>query len=503
MMLTKTTRFIIGITIFLGIFPNLIFPQLSIQTLSTIRNGQLPQANEKQIPSYYSDMIVEYHYDGFVAGIRGEGFSSPDRGLKYDQISQRYLQFRWSWLDARIGNVYEIFGKGLILRGFELPGFIYESQTFRTQQRIIRDFDGAKLRLNPGPFSFTFLRGKTIDPLLPPSQENRRFGDLTGAETRISFPGAVTLGLAYLEHETTFKTDIATRFLSWNADNLLEKLGAADFSLDVYAEYANQGTNLFSKHRSSDPDALYLSGNIIWNSHGASVEYKDYNQFDFGINDPPPLVRENTELLLNRSTHVLNASAEKGYQIELFFSPLASTRIITNYSKARNDFSNTFQPLFQERYIGVEYYGDPWSLRFFLDNGQDDLVSELERFTTGFAPEYTFSTGTALGLDIQWQRIRRGSPPYFDYHFTNFYISLKLLDWHQFSLSLNSERSSDPDVTESVKYFTNTSIGWQPMSQINMQLFIGKRRGGTACDHGYCIEVLDFDGVEMRIETRW
>ena len=81
--------------------------------------------------------------------------------------------------------------------------------------------------------------------------------------------------------------------------------------------------------------------------------------------------------------------------------------------------------------------------------------------------------------------------------------TLKIQDWHNFSFALNSERSTDPYVTNSKKYFVNTSLGWQPIHQVNLQLFIGERRGGTACDHGYCIEVLDFEGVELRMETRW
>jgi len=482
---------------------NISFSQLNIQTLSTIRNGETLHSKKGKIPSYYTDILLEYRYKGFLAGVRGEGFSSPELNNQYDHINQRYLQYSWKWVNAEVGNFYEIFGKGLILRGFELPGFIYEDQIKSTQYRIIRDFDGFKIKLNPGPLKLTLIDGETIDPLLDPKDKNRRSGRVTGGEASISLPGSISLGTAYLEQKNDITTKLISRQLSWSADPLLEKIGAEDLSIDFYAEYANDGNNFFSKKDNGDPEALYLSGSMIWNYFGTSVEYKDYHQFDFGINDPPPLIRENTEVLLNRSTHILNAFAEKGYQIEFFVSPFASTRVIANYSKARNDYSDTYKPLFQERYIGVEYTGDKWSVRSFFDSGQDDLVSEYKRITTGIAPEYSFSNGSILGFDIQWQRIRRGSPPFFDYNFTNFYTSLKLMDWHSLSFTVSSERSSDPDVTKSEKYFINTSVGWQPIHNIGIQFFAGKRRGGSACDHGYCIEVLDFEGVEMRIETQW
>ena len=479
------------------------FAQLSVQTLSSVRHGKLPNSREGKIPTYYSDMIVEYRYKWFLAGARGEGFNSPDLKNKYDHISQRYLEFSYSWINARIGNVYGIFGKGLILRGFELPGFIYESQAFRTQQRVIRDFDGIKVELNPGPVSVTFINGKTIQPLLPPTFEDRRFGDLTGAQGRLSLPGSVMLGTAYLKHKTTFETKILTRFLSWNADNLFEKLGSDDLTFDLYAEYATEGNKGFGKFKSDDPHALYMTGNFTWDIFGASIEYKDYHKFDFGINDPPPLVRENTEVLLNRSTHVLNAFAEEGYQFEFYLYPFSSARFVANYSIARNKFSKTFSPIFQERYVGFEFIGDPWSVRAFFDNGEDGIVSEVKRITTGFAPDYSFSSGTTIGLDFQWQKIQRASQPFFDYQLTNFFSAFKIQDWHNLSFAINSERSTDPYVTNSKKYFVNTSIGWQPVHQVNLQLFVGKRRGGTACDHGYCIEVLDFEGVELRMETHW
>jgi len=159
--------------------------------------------------------------------------------------------------------------------------------------------------------------------------------------------------------------------------------------------------------------------------------------------------------------------------------------------------------LFIERYLGVEYSGDPWGLRFFLDTGQDELFSETGRFTTGIAPDYSRTDGTTIGLNIQWQRFKR-----LDNRIKNFYATFSIQNWRKFSFAFSGERSNDPNETDdltakAIKYFINGSIGWHPTPQMDLQLFLGKRRGGTACDHGFCIEVLDFEGMELRLETRW
>jgi hypothetical protein len=478
--------------------------QVSVQSLSVARYGTLPNTNEGNNPSYYSDLLIEYRRDWLRAGLRGEGFGSSEFENGYQHISQRYAEISYEWAEVRAGNFYGAFGQGIILRSFELPGFVYESRVFRTQQRIVRDIDGLKITLRPGPLEVTALAGTPVDPLLPPENDARRTGDVVGGQAKINLPGAVSIGAAYLEHETTFRSKLATYFASWTADALLQKIGLPSATLDLSGEYATD--NGFGKAASFDlesPHALYLSGNFTINTVGGSFEYKDYRSFDFGINDPPPLIRENAEYLLNRSTHVLDASAEQGVQMELYFSPNSHWRFLGNYSRARNNFGENLKPLFEERYLGIEYLGGPWFVRAFADGGKDELFSEVERFTTGVSPEYQFYNGTAMGMDIQWQRIRRASLPFFDYDFTNLYLAARVLNWKKFTTALGVERSSDPDITESSKYFLNLSLIWKPISQIDLQLFAGKRRGGTACDHGYCIEVLDFEGLEFRMETRW
>ncbi|TDI83681.1 MAG: hypothetical protein E2O78_07640 [Caldithrix sp.] len=480
--------------------------QLSIRTLSTARYGKLPNIDNENNPAVFSDLILEYRYNSFLGGIRTEGFRADHIGNRYDRVSQKYLEYTADWGSARLGNSYAILGRGIIFRGFELPGFVNESRVFRTQHRVIRDLSGLNLNFNRGPVSAKFLLGETpVNALDPP--EERAEGDLRGGQLSVNIPANITLGTAYLVYNTTSKDKLSSYFLSWSADDFLTQIGAKDLTFDFYSEYAtNKDYGKLAKFNRQTPHALYVTGNFTWSTLGGSLEYKDYQAFDFGINDPPPLIRENSEYLLNRITHRLDSFGERGYQAELYYSPQLPTRITGNFSRAKNNSGN----LFLQRYIGIDYTFDPWTARFFFDHGKEEFLSESRRITTGIVPDYTFSNGTIIGLDLEWQNVKREFSPDFVYTLTNLYANLSLQNWHKWSLAFSLERSTDPDVTgvdplreSEVKYFFNSNVGWQPLPQVSLQLFAGERRRSTQCDHGFCLEVLDYKGVELRLDTVW
>lgn len=485
--------------------PTVLHAQLSVRTLSTTRHGKTLESGLKTHFDYYSDLTVEYRLRNLVVGVRGEGFGAPDIDSDYNRIRQRYAEYEWDWGRARVGNFYGIFGRALILRGFELPGYINED-LFRTheQQRVIRDFDGAKLELTPGVFNFQLLAGSPGEPLRL-HNEKRRNGDLAGGQASVALTDQTNIGASFLRHKTDIDlTKLSSFFLSWNADAVLQKIGAGALTFDLYGEYAtgSRENNNGTPNDQSEPRALYLSANGTVRSFGFSVEYKDYKEFLTNISDPPPLILENSETLLNRATHVLDPRAEKGFQVEAFYSPFLLSRVVANFTRARNTWQGQ-NDLFIERYLAFEYLGSPIFLKAFIDSGRDELVSEIERFTTGVAPEYTLANGTTVGLDLQWQHVRRAVPPFFDNRIKNLFASIRVRDWNGLSLALNAERTTDPDYTDSSELFLNASVGWAPTHQVDLQLFVGKRRGGPACDHGYCIEVPSFNGTGLRLQTQF
>ena len=125
--------------------------------------------------------------------------------------------------------------------------------------------------------------------------------------------------------------------------------------------------------------------------------------------------------------------------------------------------------------------------------------------TSGILLSRTVSAATTVAVDLQWQGVRSD----FDEYYRNIYLSLKLQNWRNFNAALSMERSEDPalknnfDPGKFVIWMPSANISYQASSNIDLQLFVGRRRGGTLCDYGFCVQVLDYEGAELRIQTRW
>jgi len=508
----------IPLVILLLILSQATFAQVSVQSLSQISFGRLPNANrDEALPAYYNHLSVELRRNDFLstqlallAGARLQSFSSPQLdapGLdeSYNHFSQRYIDASWRWINIRAGNAFAIIGRGMLLRSFELPGFLYEDPQLRLRHGVIRDVDGWKVTLTPGRFEVMAISGKPVDPLRPPADKDRRRGEVRGGQASVRLPGNVRIGGAYVELRERRTVPLATRFLQFSLKPVLAKIGIDDIDADFYTEYATvQGRNGFGKLDADHPHAVYFSGTLAYGAWGASFEYKDYQDFAFGINDPPSLVRESAEALLNRATHVLLAEAEQGMQAEVSFSPAPSWRVTANYSAAKNDLDANLPVLrYHETLLAIEWFGEKLSAKIFADGSRDDILFERDRFTAGIAIERHFSSGLTLGADVQGQRMHR-----LDYQFSNYYSALRFDGWKNLSFSMQAELSTDPfesnDLTaEKTEYWLGAGLGWRPAPQIDAQFFGGKRRGGNACDHGYCLQVQPFSGVELRLQTNW
>src|SRR5439155_391400 len=88
-------------------------------------------------------------------------------------------------------------------------------------------------------------------------------------------------------------------------------------SLPLYVEYAQQNGSFGDWWRFTSGDsvhALYARANLLAGPLALLGEWKDYSGFRYGTNDPPSLVREHGFPLLNRATHVLDATRERGFQ---------------------------------------------------------------------------------------------------------------------------------------------------------------------------------------------
>ncbi|MEW6468134.1 MAG: DUF6029 family protein [Bacteroidota bacterium] len=99
-----------------------------------------PPVPEKMLSNAYSNVI--YTRGAFTAGIRYESYLNVmqgfDPGYKGAGIAYRFASYTVENLEITVGNYYEQFGSGLVLRAYEEKGLGFDNC-----------FDGVRLKMNP------------------------------------------------------------------------------------------------------------------------------------------------------------------------------------------------------------------------------------------------------------------------------------------------------------------------------------------------------------------
>lgn len=474
--------------------------QLSISSLLEYQLGNLPYERPRDLSTAYEHLNLSYQYRFVKAFAKFESFTHPEAAQDYYQFTQRGARAGNDRFEFTAGNFYEILGRGLLLRSYEIPGTVREDVGFRVRQGFYRDLDGFLFKYQSRAFEVKALRGRPLYNSFPPTLANeaRRPSLLHGFEANARIASELVIGGAYLhgEREQT-SSKYGTVYVSANLP----------FGAQLYSEFAQQlrpEQALFDlSNRSSH--ALYTSANLVAGPLGVSVELKDYNDFVLLFNDPPPLVKEHPYIVLNRSTHVLEPANESGWQAEAFWRFNAGHVLTLNFSQARNEFfgrRTTFRELFAE----FEYQLNVATvLKVFADRSADPFNLEEARNAVGvyLDKEWPQRWGTILDLEYQTFERRFATTE----HVKNYVAALTISRAPRISFGVLWERSTDLQLADNPqtarletkpRNWLGGSVGYKLNDRHFFNTFFGKRRGGPACTAGICYDVLDFEGLEVR-----
>ncbi|MFY0625283.1 MAG: hypothetical protein JXR07_03230 [Reichenbachiella sp.] len=502
-------RISICLIILLCLNLNFSHAQLRGSNLLEYQLGNIPNQEPAFQSSLFDQLDLSYRYKNIGLDTRIEQYyPSFGEDIDYTEISQFKFQYKTDMLEVEVGNLYTSFGRGLLLRTYEIPGSIWETRGYRVRYGFYKDLLGGSVKLNYKNLSIKVLRGEVLDVTLPPtlSEDSDRRPDLVeGIETSYRL-GKQTVGAIYMRHHTESQSipDAEPgKFLSLYYDGYLFDL----FSL--YGELAKKvggDTEYFSF---SDDEAYsgYVGLNFYIANFGVSLEYKNYHNFSLGsgINDPPTLVKEHSYRLLNRSTHVPILTDEQGYQAEIYYTFENSSMLTFNTSRSMNEITEERQPVFEEYFLEYQFYPDEnLSTKIFVDYSKDPFVNEDDRYSAGSYFDLTHEKLTST-LEFEWQYIDRVND-FESVAFSNYYMSYTLAKPSLYSASIVMELTYDPIQLEegSSKNIYPSFVGtFRPNSKNIITLFAGKRRGGPACNSGVCYNVLDFEGIELRLTTRF
>lgn len=473
-----------------------VFGQFSISNIAEYQLGNLPNEEPKNLSTLYDQANIRYSQDFFRLFTKVELFQSADKSKSYADFVQKSLTIEHSNLAVTVGNYYHIIGRGLLLRSYEIPGTVYEDMALRTRHGFFRDMEGIVASYTPDFAEIYAFRGRPLNNLLPPTFSNdfRRPKLLEGIESRF-FISQYTISGSYMRD---------------NAEDSYEEYGNVAFEaalpldLQIYTEYAQQfgGENKILDISEETAHALYIGTNWSYNALGLSYEYKSYNEFLLGYNDPPPLVKEHQYLLLNRSTHRIIPINETGWQAEIYYGTSEGHTANVNFSESVNELSGN-RYLYQEQFIQLNYFlTDYTNIKAFFDHSYETLFSIDKRYTMGTFLETEFNNHWSISLDLQYQEfiLTRSDKR----KIKNYAALISASHAPDLSFGIVIEKSNDPadiPMDKDEEYWLGGNLAYQYNQVHLITLFAGKRRGGNACASGICYEILPFEGVELRLTS--
>lgn len=501
--------------------------QLSANNLAIVQAGNTLFTRPRDRTDLYDQLNLVWRAEGFAAGGRFELDRSsddrPDQGrlAAYDRVTQRWAAWEGPHADLRVGNFYTLLGHGLLHRSWELPGVVYDESGSRTRYAAARDLDGAIAHANAGPLAAQLFGGRVNDATVSPASEalglDRYQGFLQGAqlESRLPRGGRVGAAWTHFSFGDAPAREAATGFFGFDP---LALAGVRTLAAPLYFEYAeaNATPARWAKLRRGPevPHAMYGSLDLLWNAFTLAAEFKDYDHFRLGTNDPPSLVREHSAPLLNRTTHVLDAEGETGFALEGSAPATRWAAITANFS--RSDGAPGIRRLrFEERYAELRVAppdSDLWDASVFTDRGFDTFDFVSDRHAVGLLAGCRLPRGFSLALDAERTRSVRapffGAPVAFEDRLLAFTCSRS--GWGSAGVSFT--RTTDPQdlptddlgaPTKRSVVFTGVNASAEIDARNRLTLFAGRRRGGRACTSGTCYEVPSLDGAELRWETRY
>ncbi|MBU1074066.1 hypothetical protein KKG45_12540, partial [bacterium] len=473
----------------------------------------------------FDQFNLEYSHDAWRVGLRTESFRpSRDDGFissAYDEITQKFVDWRDDGIHLRVGSGYATLGRGLLFRAFELTGVVQDAVFPPSKYVDSRDLDGFVLEADRGPVRATVLAGEPVRyPEFPHGLADfslpRRQGSVSGGHAAFRLHRGLEVGAGYLRTEMIAADgleELGGADLTLRLSPLVPALSASGAEASFYMEYAGRGWRPLSDGLDTGdetPHALYTATELSYGRWGLSFETKDYRDFAIGVNDPPNLVPEMRQHLLNRMSHFLLQNDERGHQISAMGALPGDWTVQLESAHAMNQVNGPRD--YRLNFIGLESPAHAATRgEIFAAVGQDEVESIADHWTVGGSVDRDLGELLALLVSFEYQKVKR---EIFDTEerFENIFCSAGVSRAGVGSVGVTAEFSNDPaekddgltyDVIESAPRrwlgaYATLLIGTSHEASV----FAGQRRGGTACTSGTCYLVPDFNGLEMRITSR-
>ncbi|MFN9777365.1 MAG: DUF6029 family protein [Candidatus Kapaibacterium sp.] len=289
-----------------------------------------PKVPERMLTAGFLNLL--YTKDNLSVGMRYEAYMNPLQGVdpRYSGsgIPYRFARYVKGDLDVTVGNFYEQFGSGMILRTYEERALGFDNS-----------IDGVRVKS-------TALQGVTVTAL---AGRQRSFfalgpGIVRGADVDISVNDMTLFGDSPLGEDVrlTLGASFLSKYQRANDPllNLPENVGAwamrGTFSSGAFllsAEFAHKVNDpSFTNNRTFNPgEGLFVTSTYSSSGLGVTLNFKRIDNMDFrsdrsaalnnlNLNFLPPLTKQHSYRLVTMYPYATQPNGEIGVQAEVVYT---------------------------------------------------------------------------------------------------------------------------------------------------------------------------------------
>jgi Family of unknown function (DUF6029) len=463
----------------------------------------------------------------YIAGLRYDVesyFEKEEYAIKY-LPEKFFLQVDKRFWEARLGDYYANFGRGLTLSMLKNDQFGQDdtlqgaTAALKTKYFQMRGLGGW---VNEGDsLEFKPYRAKVDDP------EYDQRDVLAGGEIWTGHPSYVRVGGSYIYGELPADED--DQLAQYQDDDRVQLISAAieapDFDYGAfYGEYAWLEYEDIYKELIDDIEyegrGAYASLNLFFGPVTFLAEGQDYYRFEFEHNEPPNLEYEKTAF-----SHAPRRDDIRGYRgrVDLVI-PVIDTLVYTAYYNSqthetnpetaealpatlKDHYSNDYSiEWIEHTYGGIEKVFDNAAFAYgsggYRENPEGRWIHGELDAGLPFASHHQV-TGSVHAKQFAgmgtFSETEYSSAAYvLEYAFSPYLIVTGIYEKSDEPLSAGVAGSTDDDPN----YYSG-QIAVDPTERIRVTLFYGREKGGLQCSGGICRPVPPFEGGRVDLQMRF
>jgi len=352
-------------------------------------------------------------FNNLQSWIQYEYSNPPEIGFPINDIRKFRIEYMPKTFTIKLGDIYEIWGRGLVLNQFDDQNTNFDNGT-----------RGIFLGYSKGALTVSHINGSTNiwqlgNDLRVPyyKHSHNMYANQLKYELK-----SLSIGINQLRSNERHQKILGQAFVNHKLNGIYASwIGKnADLFLEYVDKEATEKVNISDNtphNNLKNGYGIYFNMNLYLKNWGMSTEYKRY-AFDKGYSDftpnyygnqidfqtMPTLVREQNSTLLSRVTHRYNYNDERGIQISLNGTFSNGYYFLAQYSQlSRNEEWQSFTPVewrdfpidgylpsinpssmpYTENYQEINGYHFADRLYFRLGRGENYSIPMLSRYFEG------------------------------------------------------------------------------------------------------------------------